>query len=108
MNQIQFTSITFQMVHFVYWIKSGSKNYIGYTTDMCRRLSEHNGTRGAKYTAGFSWHIHRVVVGFQSKTDALKYEFMIKRMMRKHKWRDAQFTDTMYMNKLFEYEPTQS
>jgi predicted GIY-YIG superfamily endonuclease len=93
------------MVHLVYWIKSGSKNYIGYTSDMSRRLLEHNGMRGTKYTTGFSWRVHRIVGGFTSKSDALKYEFMIKRKMRKHKWRDAQFTDTMSINELSEYEP---
>tara|TARA_B110000027_G_C15922452_1_gene213225 strand:- start:158 stop:472 length:315 start_codon:yes stop_codon:yes gene_type:complete len=94
------------MVHLVYWIKSESKNYIGYTSDLNRRLSEHNGTRGAKYTKGLSWCIHRVVGGFESKSDALKYEFMIKRMMRKHKWRDAEFTDNRILNNLSEYEIT--
>ena len=89
--------------HIVYWIKSGGKNYIGYTTNFSQRLRRHNGeiSGGAKYTHGHQWVPHRFVSGFTSRVQALKYEFRLKRIIRKQKNKDTSF-DTMLTEHLYE------
>ena len=67
-------------MHSVYLIKSLSKNrtYIGYTTDINKRIRQHNGEikGGAKYTsAGRPWIIILVITGFPAKSAALQYEW---------------------------------
>ena len=68
------------MTHTVYWLKSKSRNYVGYTTDLERRLLQHNGHRpgGAQRTRNGVWTIHEVIRGFNTKQDALRYEFALK------------------------------
>lgn len=60
--------------------------YCGITTDLVRRLEEHNGTtRGAKYTR--SRRPVRIIasISFQTRSDALKAESAFKKLTRKQK-----------------------
>jgi putative endonuclease len=59
--------------------------YTGWTTDLDHRLHIHNAGKGAKYTRGrlpvhlaFSWR-------FTSKTEALRFEWIVKRLSRQAK-----------------------
>lgn len=76
------------MKHYVYIVLCCSDNtfYTGYTTDLQRRIDEHNlGTKGAKYTRGrrpiklmyFEW--------YKSKSKAMKREYQIKQMSQQEK-----------------------
>lgn len=60
--------------------------YTGITTDVERRLKEHNGSsKGAKYTR--SRRPVKLLKAFEagSKSEALKEEYRIKQMTRKEK-----------------------
>lgn len=57
--------------------------YKGYTTDIVRRVEEHNSPLG-KYTSEKGPWTLVFIHSFQSKTDALKYEKMLKRQNHKY------------------------
>jgi putative endonuclease len=70
-------------MYFVYLLKHPSgRSYIGITTDIERRLKQHNRILegGAKYTRSFSpeWTVIYVSKNM-SKSDALKLEYRAKR-----------------------------
>ena len=57
--------------------------YKGYTTDIIHRLEKHNSTLG-KYTSERGPWTLVFTHSFESKTDALKYEKMLKRQNHKY------------------------
>ena len=61
--------------------------YTGMTNDLGRRLAEHQGGKGAKYTRGRTpvRLVYQEVCG--TKGQALSREYRIKRMSRLHKKR---------------------
>jgi putative endonuclease len=77
--------------HNVYFLQNGKKSYIGYTTDLHRRIRQHRGeiTGGAKYTT--SWpnrDVTKVIMyisGFPTHKLALSYEWHAKRRPKKSK-----------------------
>ncbi|HHU07784.1 MAG TPA: GIY-YIG nuclease family protein [Clostridiaceae bacterium] len=72
--------------NFVYIIecKDGSF-YTGWTTDVGRRLAEHNSGIGSKYTRSRYPVKLRFMEEFTSKEEALKREFAIKKLSREKK-----------------------
>jgi predicted GIY-YIG superfamily endonuclease len=61
--------------------KVNGRRYIGVTNDVERRLRQHNGEikGGAKSTrAGRPYEIYYIVGGFETYSDALKYEYKLK------------------------------
>ena len=70
--------------HFIYLLRCADGTfYCGYTTDVTRRLAEHNGqgkVAGAKYTSGRRpvVLVHREM--FAIRSDALKREAEIKKL----------------------------
>jgi putative endonuclease len=75
--------------HYVYLLRCADGTYYcGYTTDVQRRLLEHNGEEkrpGAKYT-----HMRRPVQlihceSFSTRSDAMKREAAIKKLSRRAK-----------------------
>ena len=72
---------------FVYIIKcSDNTLYTGYTTDLKRRIKEHNEGEGAKYTRGRTpvelvYYEKKI-----SKSSAMKREYEIKQLKRKEKF----------------------
>jgi putative endonuclease len=77
------------MEHFIYILKCADDTlYTGYTTDVARRVIEHNGEGklvGAKYTA--SRRPVRLVYqeSFVTRSDAMKREAEIKNFSRAQK-----------------------
>lgn len=74
-------------MHYVYILRcSDGSLYTGYTTDLIRRVWEHNhSTKGAKYTRS-----RRPVVlvhseSYSSRSDAMKREYAIKQLSRTDK-----------------------
>jgi putative endonuclease len=58
--------------------KNKSISYVGYTTNIYRRLELHNSSKGAKFTKGRKWIII-YKKKFLSKTEALKFEYKLKK-----------------------------
>lgn len=75
--------------HYVYLLRCADDTfYCGYTTDVERRIQEHNGeskVAGARYTRGRRpvQLIHQEA--FQTRSEALQREVIIKRMNRNQK-----------------------
>lgn len=55
-----------------------NRTYIGMTNDLDKRLAKHNSGKGAKATRGSIWHYRCVVPGFETKSDACKFEYKWK------------------------------
>ena len=68
------------MSYFVYMLKSkGSKpvTYVGYTSDLQRRITLHNIGKGAKFTRGRKWKlIYKEKI--RTKNEAISREYYIK------------------------------
>jgi putative endonuclease len=67
----------------VYVLVSSRRTYVGITTDVERRLAQHNGKHrgGAKSTrAGGPWRIGATWGPFETRGDALRVEHRIKRL----------------------------
>ena len=69
------------MSYYVYMLKcttsKNQKTYVGYTSNLKRRLLHHNSGLGAKFTKGNQW----IIIykrRFLSKTKAMSYEYSLK------------------------------
>lgn len=72
--------------YYVYILKcSDNTLYTGYTTDIHRRLSEHNKGIGAKYTRGRTPCELLYYMNYNTKSEALKEEYRIKQLSRDDK-----------------------
>jgi putative endonuclease len=69
------------MLFFVYVLGSRRKNdrrtYVGWTTDLKRRLQQHNAGRGAKSTRGRNWTLLYSEC-CKSRSEAMSREWYIK------------------------------
>lgn len=74
-------------MHYVYVLKcADSTLYIGYTTDVRKRLATHNGSkRGAKYTKARRPVVLLYKKGFRTLSRALKREYEMKQWSRTEK-----------------------
>ena len=75
-------------MHFVYVVACRDDSlYTGYTTDVERRVDEHNEGTGAKYTRGRTpvelVHVER----FESRSAAMSREYEVKQLTRRQKER---------------------
>jgi predicted GIY-YIG superfamily endonuclease len=61
------------------------RTYVGFSTNVDRRLRQHNGelVGGAKATKGSEWTRLCVVTGFPSQQSALQFEWKWKHLSRK-------------------------
>lgn len=86
MGAIQMSCSNLSIEHCVYIIecKDGSL-YTGYTNNLANRLKMHKLGKGAKYTRGrgpFKLCYHEV---FETKEEAMRVEYQIKRLPREKK-----------------------
>jgi len=69
------------MVFYVYIIGSSQprkRTYVGWTTDINKRLKAHNTSKGAKFTRGSQWILlHKEKL--KTKSDAMKREVQLKK-----------------------------
>jgi putative endonuclease len=68
------------MSYYVYILKSKSikyVTYVGYTSDLKKRINLHNTSKGAKFTRGRQWKLI-YKEKFQSKKEAISREYYIK------------------------------
>ena len=56
--------------------------YVGYTSNLKKRIKDHNNSEGAKYTKGRSWKIIYKKI-YNSKSKAMKSEYMLKKNRKK-------------------------
>ena len=70
------------MSYFVYILITSSKNtyisYVGYTSDIEKRINAHNSSKGAKFTKGRKWTLV-FKKRFKTKSEAMKAEIKIKK-----------------------------
>jgi len=73
--------------HYVYMLKcSDGTFYMGYSTEIARRVREHNASpKGAKYTRGRRPVVLVYYVECASRSEALKCEHMLKKKSRTEK-----------------------
>lgn len=72
--------------HFIYIVECADGSfYTGYTTDIERRLEEHNAGVGAKYTRGRYPVKLKYQESFESRSRAQKREYQIKQLPRSKK-----------------------
>ena len=68
-------------MHFVYLLITQNKHklisYVGYTTNLKKRLSLHNHSKGAKFTRGRKWTLI-YKEKYNSKKEAISREYYIK------------------------------
>jgi putative endonuclease len=74
-------------MYFVYLLECADTTYyIGITTDLEKRIKEHNGLkRGAKYTRGRRPVSLQYFETYETKSEALKREIALKQLTRKQK-----------------------
>ena len=76
------------MSHYVYVLRcSDDTLYTGYTTDVQRRVAEHDAGEGAKYTRGRTPVELVHVEEYSSKSAAMSREYEIKQLKRGEKER---------------------
>jgi putative endonuclease len=72
--------------HYVYVLSCGDDSlYTGYTTDVARRVAEHDAGDGAKYTRGRTPVELVHVEQFDGKSAAMSREYAIKSLSRAEK-----------------------
>ena len=85
MDQVQMPK-----AHYVYMVRCADGTlYTGYTCHVERRIAAHNAGRGGRYTRA-----HRPVSlvatwQFNSRGEALRAEYALKRLSHEQKWRVA-------------------
>jgi putative endonuclease len=74
--------------HYVYVLRCADDSlYTGYTTDVGRRVAEHDAGEGAKYTRGRTPVELVHVESFDSRSAAMSREYEIKQWPRRRKER---------------------
>ena len=76
-------------VYMIQSIKHGWKSdgviYIGITTDIGRRIRQHNQNKGAKFTRGRGPWTALACCSYDSRSEALKVEAQLKKLSHKEK-----------------------
>jgi putative endonuclease len=81
-------------VHYVYVLSCADDTlYTGYTTDVARRVAEHDAGEGAKYTRGRTPVELVHVEPFESKSAAMSREYEIKQLSHETKERLVDSSD---------------
>ena len=74
------------MRYFVYLLISKTKykviSYVGYTSDIKKRLILHNSSKGAKFTKGRKWTLIYKKC-YKSKSVAMSKEYLLKKNYKK-------------------------
>ena len=73
------------MHYFVYLIVSKSKDrsvsYVGYTNNLTKRITNHNSSKGAKFTRGRKWKL-AYSKRYLSKSVAMREEYKLKKNLK--------------------------
>ena len=73
------------MHYYVYLIVSKSKDrsvsYVGYTNNLTKRITNHNSSKGAKFTRGRKWKL-AYSKRYLSKSVAMREEYKLKKNIK--------------------------
>ena len=73
------------MHYFVYLIVSKNKDrsvsYVGYTNNLTKRITNHNSSKGAKFTRGRKWKL-AYSKRYKSKSVAMREEYKLKKNIK--------------------------
>ena len=73
------------MHYFVYLIVAKNRDnlisYVGYTNNLKKRITNHNSSRGAKFTRGRKWKL-AYIKKYLSKSVAMKEEYKLKKNLK--------------------------
>ena len=73
------------MPYFVYLIISKNSDnpvsYVGYTNNLKKRITEHNSSKGAKFTRGRKWKL-AYSKKYLSKSVAMREEYKLKKNIK--------------------------
>ena len=64
--------------------------YVGYTTNLDKRLKLHNNSKGAKFTKGNNWSII-YKKRYNTKSIAMKNEYLLKKNLKLRKFIKEKF-----------------
>lgn len=75
-----------ERMHYTYLVECKDNTfYIGYTNNLQKRIKTHNAGKGAKYTRGRIPVILRYYEEYETKTEAMRREYELKKLTRKQK-----------------------
>lgn len=75
-----------EKAHFVYILQSSDRRYyVGYTTDLERRMKQHREGKGAKFTRAFGFAKLLHTEEHPTRSEALKREAALKKWKRSEK-----------------------
>jgi len=81
---------------FLYIIQTQEQTlYTGVTTDVDRRLAQHQSGKGAKYVKGRGTLTIVYQIAVESRSQALKLEYKIKQLNRTQKWQIVTLQPTL-------------
>ncbi len=84
--QMKISQKTGMDMNFTYIVKcSDGTLYTGWTNDLDRRMKAHNDGKGAKYTKSRRPVVLAYFECFETKEEAMRREYEIKRLTRKEK-----------------------
>jgi len=73
-------------MHYTYLVECRDHTfYIGYTNDLEKRIKTHNAGKGAKYTRGRIPVTLRYYEEYETKTEAMRREYELKKLTREGK-----------------------
>jgi putative endonuclease len=86
------------MKFFVYLLINNNNNksisYVGYTSDINKRLILHNSSKGAKFTKGRKWTLIYKKC-YKSKSLAMKNEYLLKKNYKKRSMIKKKYLETI-------------
>ena len=86
------------MKFFVYLLINNNNNksisYVGYTSDINKRLTLHNSSKGAKFTKGRKWTLIYKKC-YKSKSLAMKNEYLLKKNYKKRSMIKKKYLETI-------------
>ena len=65
-------------VYIIGSIQPRRRTYVGWTTDISKRIKAHNTSKGAKFTRGSQWKL-LYKEKFETKSEAMKREIKLKK-----------------------------
>lgn len=73
-------------MHYTYLVECKDHTfYIGYTNNLEKRIKTHNAGKGAKYTRGRTPVVLRYYEEYETKAEAMRREWELKRLTRTEK-----------------------
>ncbi len=66
-------------------------SYVGYTSNLYKRLTDHNNSKGAKFTKGKKWE-YLYIKEYKSKVTAMSEEYKLKKNYKLRNYLKSKYT----------------